>query len=206
MGLLSWCQGGWVPGVLRVRSGAYVMNERAGSNAWVGAGRGRDAWGRGARGTHPSVLPSSWGIVTPHRLRAQLWRRDGACHAPGLFPWPSSPRHLLLLTEPGCDAVMLSLGSSLAWPGSPRAFQALIGSEREGGCVIPSYGVGEESQDVTAQGVGVGGGIRPPGIPGSAVTPRGFSSLSHGHDAVWGCSRIRQAQFVEGGFGFASPG
>lgn len=75
-------------------------------------------------------------------------------------------------------------GSPLAWPGSLRAFQALIGSEREGGCVIPSYGVGEESRDVTVPGVGVGGGIWPPGIPSGAVTPRGFSSLSHERDAV----------------------
>lgn len=50
---------------------------------------------------------------------------------------------------------------------------------------------------MTAPGVGVRGGIRPPGIPSSAVTPRGFSSLSHGCDAVapcseWGCSWSRQ--------------
>lgn len=37
---------------------------------------------------------------------------------------------------------------------------------------------------MTAPGVGVRGRIRPPGIPSSAVTPRGFSSLSHERDAV----------------------
>lgn len=50
---------------------------------------------------------------------------------------------------------------------------------------------------MTAPGVGVRGGIRPPGIPSSAVTPRGFSFLSHECDAVaphseWGCWWIWQ--------------
>jgi len=96
---------------------------------------------------------------------------------------------LLLLAEPGWDAA--------------RAFQALIGSGREGGRVIPSDGVGEESRDVTAPGVGVGGGIRPLGVPGSAVTPRGFSSLSHERDAAasgnaGGCGR--RGWRMDGGF------
>lgn len=38
---------------------------------------------------------------------------------------------------------------------------------------------------MTAPGVGVRGGIRPPGIPSSAVTPRGFSSLSHERVTLW---------------------
>lgn len=37
---------------------------------------------------------------------------------------------------------------------------------------------------MTAPGVGVGGGIRPPGIPSGAAMPRGFSSLSHERDAA----------------------
>lgn len=50
---------------------------------------------------------------------------------------------------------------------------------------------------MTVPGVGVRGGIRPPGIPSSAVTPRGFSSLSHECDDVaphseWRCSWICQ--------------
>ena len=81
---------------------------------------------------------------------------------------------------------------------------------REGRRVCyPLYGVGEESQDVTVLGVGVRGGIWPPGVSGSAVTPRGVSSLSHERDAVprsdRGCLWIPQARFVKGGFGFASP-
>lgn len=59
---------------------------------------------------------------------------------------------------------------------------------------------------MTAPGVGVGGGIWPPGIPSRAVVPRGFSSLSHESDAEprrqgeRGCSWIHR----EGGFDFAS--
>lgn len=178
---------GWVPGEGVLRAGA----------APAGAGSPRDsssccsplvpALSRPQGDLSPRI---AWGQSFGGELGLTMCRcpRWGFSSCRGLPPTPLPP----------CRAEKQRCWPWAAFlPGSPRAFQALIGSEREGGCVIPSYGMGEESQDVAAPGVGVRGRIRPPGIPSSAVTPRGFSSLSHECDAVaarreWGCSWIWQ--------------
>lgn len=157
MGLPNRCQGEWVlgtpgcGGAVCVRSGVYVMNERAVSNAWVGGGcRGRcgparpppqGCVGTGSLWDSPQCLPLLMGGSPP----VLPGDRAGAC--PRLAP-------AVAASLPSWDAAALAVGSALAWPGSPRAFQALIGSEREGGRVIPSYGMGEESQDMTEPGSG----------------------------------------------------
>lgn len=137
------CRGEWVPGspgtgVLCVWSSVYVMNERAVSNAWVGAGGGDAAGRRGPRrdreptgftpaaatprsqhcpvlmeGCHPSLfgdraLEESWGSLCAGALA-------------GAFPLAVAffPHHFLLA----------ELRSSSAGPGQPSCL-ALRGLSR----------------------------------------------------------------------------
>lgn len=82
MELRNWCRSGWVPGspgtgVLCVWSSVYVMNERAVSNAWVGAGGGGAAGRRGPRrGREPTGLAPAPAVFWSQHCPVLM----GSCH------------------------------------------------------------------------------------------------------------------------------